>query len=90
MSEEDPKIRRDLLKRGQGVFCVQTKLCIGMPASHDKNQIKDCLVVWGREKAIKDWECTLLEHQSSEVVWQNVGDHTCSRSSKWCAASFFI
>ena len=61
VAEEDSKIHCDLFKQGQCKLCMQAELGIGMPTPHDKHKVQDSVIVWGREKAVKHWECTLVD-----------------------------
>ena len=59
MAEENSQVSRELLKGGQGILCLDAKLCIGMPASHYKHKIQDIGIVGLWQDAIKHWQDAL-------------------------------
>jgi len=57
--KEGSQVGCELLEGGQGILCLNAKLCIGMPASHYKHEIQDIGIVGLRQDAIKHWQDAL-------------------------------
>ena len=69
---------------------MESELCICMPAAHHKHKVHDGVVVRGRQKALKNWECALRGVSPHVNMVGDMVHSTWRRSSKLCAASFFI
>ena len=60
-----------------------------VPFSHPVQKLAELNVKLGGEKTLEAWQCT-LGRKISDVGKDKIINHTCRRSSKSRAASFFI
>jgi len=54
VTKEDAKVGCELFEGGEGVFSMDPKLCVGMPASHHKYKVQNVRVVGLFQDAIED------------------------------------